>query len=267
MRSRRARDILLAVGCEHEHHNHSAHAHTAHAIVWRSMSSFCPCPVGGSAANKLVELSPFRDAGSGSDEDTPAQPASLADKAKGWLEMAVKPISTFREARDQAAMHAERVAILKAGATMRLVPDGRGQSPKEVRLALAADGSMLTWSGQGISGVMALSAVRDVKTVVQTGIFSRGGDVPMQWMCVADDQSVRFEASSEEEKLLWMEVVEKCASEQSEAKSGRKLAHQAKRQMGLEARKREAERRKAEVMKTCSSGGMKHTAAAMMSRA
>ena len=230
MRSRRAAarvthpPVSCGVGgcamglCEHERSHNQRTQHTAHAIVWRTMSSFCPCPVGGSAANKLVELSPFRDAGSGSDEDPPAQPASLADKAKGWLEMAVKPISTFREARDQAAMHAERVAILKAGATMRLLPDGRGQSPKAVRLALAADGSMLTWSGQGISGVMALSAVRDVKTVAQTGIFSRGGDVPMQWMCVADDQSVRFEASSEEEKLLWMEVVEKCAAEQSEAK-------------------------------------------------
>ena len=51
------------------------------------------------------------------------------------------------------------------------------------------------------------------------------------------------------------------------AKTGRKLAAQAKRKMGLAERQREAERRKAEVMKTCTSGGMKHTAAAMMNRA
>ena len=59
----------------------------------------------------------------------------------------------------------------------------------------------------------------------------------------------------------------RCCAEQGEAKTGRKLAYQAKRRMGLEERKREAERRKAEVMKTCAGGGMKHTATAMMNRA
>ena len=50
------------------------------------------------------------------------------------------------------------------------------------------------------------------------------------------------------------------------AKTGRKMLAQQKRRMGLEERRREAERRKAEVMKTCTSG-LKHTAAAMINRA
>ena len=225
----------------------------------------CPCPIGG-GSKKLVELSPFRDAGSGSDDDPP-QPATLKDKAKSWLEMATKPISSFRESQEKAAAQAERAGVLKAGATMKILPDGRGEVPKDVRVSLTQDGSMITWSGSGGSGVMALSAVRDIKVVLQTGFFSNGKEIPRQWMCVADDQSARFEAASEEEKLLWMDALAELASQQSEAKSGRKLAYQAKRQMGLEAKKREAERRKAEVMKTCGSGGMKHTAAAMMNRA
>ena len=150
---------------------------------------------------------------------------------------------------------------------MRLLPDGRGEAPKEVRVALSTDGAMLTWSGAGGSGVMALSAVRDVKPVTQSGLFRSGGPVPCQWMLVADDQTVRFEAASEEVKAQWMGTIEQCVAEQMEAKSGRKLAYQAKRRMGLEEKRRDAERRKAEVMKTCGSGGMKHTAAAMMSRA
>lgn len=230
------------------------------------MDALCPCPIG--SKQRLVELSPFRDAGSGSDEEaTPAAPATLADKAKGWFEMATKPIATYRENQAKASARAERVELLKRGAAMKLLPDGRGQAPKDVRVALAADGSMLTWSGTSESGVMALSAVRDIKTVTQTGIFSRGGDVPCQWMCVSDDQTVRFEAASDADKLEWMQVLEECRVEQCEAKSGRKLAYQAKRRMGLEEKRREAERRKAEVMKTCSTGGMKHTAAAMMNRA
>merc|ERR1719488_359408 len=121
--------------------------------------SFCPCCPTGSAS-KLVEMSPFRDAGSGSDEEAP--PPTLADKAKGWFAVAASPLKSFRENQQKAAEKAEREAVLKAGATMKLLPDGR-DTPKDVRVSLSSDGSMLTWSGTGASGVMALSAVRDVK--------------------------------------------------------------------------------------------------------
>ena len=50
-------------------------------------------------------------------------------------------------------------------------------------------------------------------------------------MLVADDQTVRFEASSDEERQNWMETLDECCKEQLEAKSGRKLAAQAKRRM------------------------------------
>ena len=64
-----------------------------------------------------------------------------------------------------------------------------------------------------------------------------------------------------------METIDVLRKKEGEAKTGRKMAYQAKRKFGLEERKREAERRKAEVLKTCSHGGMRHTANAMMNRA
>ena len=85
-------------------------------------------------------------------------------------------------------------------------------------------------------------------------------------MLVADDQTVHFEAQSDDERQTWMDTLDMCVKEQFEAKTGRKLAHQAKRRMGLEDRKREAEKRKNELMKGLGGGGMKHTAMAMMSR-
>ena len=76
-----------------------------------------------------------------------------------------------------------------------------------------------------------------------------------------------FEAKDDDVKAQWMSTLEECAAAAAEAKVGRKMMQQAKRRMGLDERKRDAERRKAEVMKSVGTGGMKHTAAAMMSRA
>lgn len=219
------------------------------------MSFFC-CPMGDGAKTKLVEMSPFRD--NNSDVDEPPAPASLADHAKGWLSKAAAPLQAYRESQAKAAERAEELSVLKAGAQMKLLPDGRGE-PSSVRVALSSDGAMLTWSGGGSSGVMALSAVRDVKPILAQGFFKAGGPVPCQWMLVADDQTVRFEAATDEEKQRWMSTLEGCVAEQLEAKQGRKLGQQAKRQLGLEQKRREAERRKAEVLKTCNAGGMKHT--------
>ena len=52
----------------------------------------------------------------------PTAPATLADKAKGWFEMATKPIATYRESQAKASARAERVEILKRGAAMKLLP-------------------------------------------------------------------------------------------------------------------------------------------------
>ena len=143
-----------------------------------------------------------------------------------------------------------------------------------VKLTLSADGALLTWSTIEMinsmpkeSGVLALSAVREIAPVVQTGFLRSGGPVPRQWQLVADDQTIKLEADSEEDKDQWMSTLEELRHHEAEAKADRKIGYQTRRKMGIEERRREAEKRKAEVLKTCGSGGMKHTAAAMMSRA
>jgi len=221
--------------------------------------------LGGSSDQKqLVEMSPFRDNTSDKDASEDNGNSSIADRAKGWLGTIAAPITSMKEQYEKDRARAARVDELKGGATMMLLPDGRGESVS-VKLVVSSDGAMVTWTGPGLSGVMAMSAIREVKPILQSGFFSKGAPIPNQWMLIADDQTVRFEASSEEVKEQWMGTLEECAAVASEAKAGRKMAQNAKRRMGLEERRRENERRKAEVMKTCGTG-MKHTAAAMMTR-
>ena len=56
------------------------------------------------------------------------------------------------------------------------------------------------------------------------------------------------------------------ATPQADAKVQRKMGCTRKKLHDLDERKKEAERRKAEVLAMCGSGGMKHTAQAMMNR-
>ena len=86
-----------------------------------------------------------------------------------------------------------------------------------------------------------------------------------------------------------MASLEELSKRQAESKVDRKLGYTAQRRLGLEARtppppasrspaprrhacpaaqerRREAERRKADALKSCGVGGMKHTAAAMIAR-
>jgi len=148
----------------------------------------------------------------------------------------------------------------------------RGGGRTSVRVQLSPDGAMLTWQAHaagGESGVMALAMVREVKPVMQGGLASwlSAAPVPLQWQVVADDETAKFEADSETQKETWMSTVEELSKRQAEAKTDRKMGYAAQRRMGLEERRREAERRKADVMKNCGCAGMKHTAAAMIARA
>ena len=223
-----------------------------------SLGAFCPCPMGGSATDKkrLVEMSPFKTAGSDSDKEGAEEaPTSMADRAKGWLSTIAAPITKMKEDYDKDCERSRRLEALKEGTTMQLI-DGKGERTA-VRAAVTSDGAMITWSGPGQSGVMALAAIREVKPVLQSGFFRSGGPVPCQFCLVADDQTVRFEASTDDVKDQWMSTVEEAAQAAAEAKVGRKMASQAKRRLGLEERKRENERRKAEIMKTCATGGVR----------
>ena len=211
----------------------------------------------------------------GSAQEEPAEAPSAASRARGWLGAAMAPVTAFKERRAANAELRDRAEVLKMGAAMTLI-QSRASVP--VRVSLSPDGAMLMWSSSAShqagmateSGAMALAIVREVKPVPVGGIggmFRQGATVPLQFMVVADDETVKFEAESETEKERWITSLVDLSKQQVDAKSERKLGHQTRRRMELDDRRREAERRKAEIMKTCGGGGMKHTAAAMMGRA
>lgn len=228
----------------------------------QSIAVLCPCmPIPGS-----VDKQPIRD--DTSDRDGEELPPSLASKAKGWLGKLAAPITAMKDDYDKERAREAKLEELKAGATMVLQADGSTlKAGTTVKIAVSSDGTMVTWTASGVSGVMAMSAIREVKPVMSSTFFSKPAPIPKQFKLIADDQIVSFEAKDDDVKAQWMSTLEECAAAAAEAKVGRKMMQQAKRRMGLDERKRDAERRKAEVMKSVGTGGMKHTAAAMMSRA
>jgi len=234
----------------------------AERLRMQSLAVLCPCmPIPGS-----VDKQPIRD--DTSDRDGEEGPPSLALKAKGWLGKLAAPITAMKDDYDKERAREAKLEELKAGATMVLQADGSTlKAGTMVKIAVSSDGTMVTWTASGVSGVMAMSAIREVKPVMSSTFFSKPAPIPKQFKLIADDQIVSFEAKDDDVKAQWMSTLEECAAAAAEAKVGRKMMQQAKRRMGLDERKREAERRKAEVMKSVGSGGMKHTAAAMMSRA
>ena len=77
---------------------------------------------------------------------------------------------------------------------------------------------------------------------------------------------VRFETRTDAERETWMTSLEEVRSKEADAKADRKIGHQTRKKMELEKRRRAAEARKAEVLKSCGPGGMRHTAMAMLNR-
>ena len=112
---------------------------------------------------------------------------------------------------------------------------------------------------------MALSAVREIRLAPAGGIF-RSKPPPGQFEVASDDSSVRFEARTDAEMEQWMASLEEVRAKEADAKTERKIGHQARKKLELEKRRRAAEARKAEVLKSCGAGGMKHTAMAMLNR-
>ena len=216
----------------------------------KQLKGICPCLFGDDATKKLMGIPPAN-----SDSDSEKPDSSMGDKARGWLEMASAPVKAFHDRRQQDVARTERADGLKAGSSMKLLSK---EGNTAVRLTLSADGALVTWQSlemtggmPKLSGVLALSAVREVAPVLQSGFLRTGGPVPRQWQLLADDQTVKFEAESEEEKDRWMSTVEELRHHEADAKAERKIGYTTRRKMGLEEGRREAERRKAEVAAAC----------------
>lgn len=171
------------------------------------LRAFCQCPLGKLAA-PVSETTPCRS--SEDAEDAEGATSSLAGRASGWLAVAMAPLAAYREYRATEEALRERTAVLHAGAEMRLLSS---RAIISARVALSADGAMITWrscdDGGSESGVMALSAVREAKRVSRSGIFfGSATPVPLQWMLVADDETGKFEATTEAQVDLWLSTLQ-----------------------------------------------------------
>ena len=86
----------------------------------------------------------------------------------------------------------------------------------------------------------------------------------------ADGQELSIVAESAQQRGEWVSalrvVSEKAATSRAELSMTSKLTYDARRRMEIENKRRDAERRKAEIMKNGGMVGMKHTARAMASR-
>lgn len=201
-----------------------------------------------------------------SDDEAAAAGSSSNLPTSGLLGMALRPVANFQQRRAEDAARRDRAAALMEGCDMKLLT---AKGPVPVRLALSRDSAMLTYQSLGgatESGVISLAIVREVKPVVAGGILRSQTPVPLQWSVVADDETLRLEAPTETVKDQWMRTVAELSKRQADAKVERKMGYTRKKLHDLDERKKEAERRKAAVLATCGSSGMKHTAAAMMNR-
>jgi hypothetical protein len=82
---------------------------------------------------------------------------------------------------------------------------------------------------------------------------------------LSPSQTLSLTAESVAQKEAWTTALAAVAARASDDRHTRKLGHSTRREYEMQAKKREAERRKAEVMVGCTSG-MRHTARAMASR-
>ena len=139
---------------------------------------------------------------------------------------------------------------------------------------LSSDKTLLTWRslrrlhGQPVvSGALALSTINSVEAA-KDGYFVSAN--PGEFTVSADGQELTVVAESAQQRGEWVSalrvVSEKAATSRAELSMTSKLTYDARRRMEIENKRRDAERRKAEIMKNGGMVGMKHTARAMASR-
>ena len=104
------------------------------------MSQACPClgavfgedsPVARLRSGGHTEMTPCRSASSDNGSDGGVDDGSFSSRARGWLAAAASPITQFQTRRAEEAAQQARAAVLKEGATMKLITS-KGAQPARV---------------------------------------------------------------------------------------------------------------------------------------
>lgn len=165
----------------------------------------------------------------------------------------------------------EMLVLLEEGTIMKYLP------PKGKAVAVqleVQDDTMLTYKSLQLennlpvaSGAMALSEIEAVEDMPKS--WFAGADRALMFLIRSGTQEVKLQADSDDHKQQWMTSIQRVSKwkqgAHAEQKADRSLAYRAKRELQLQTRKMEADRRKNELMKK-GAGGMKHTAMAMLNR-
>ena len=187
-------------------------------------------------------------------ESSPAQSPALFGRLRAMVAGGPDPLAPHWD-------------VLGGGATLNL-----NDEPCEMNLS--SDKTLLTWRslrrlhGQPVvSGALALSTINSVEAA-KDGYFVSAN--PGEFTVSADGQELTVVAESAQQRGEWVSalrvVSEKAATSRAELSMTSKLTYDARRRMEIENKRRDAERRKAEIMKNGGMVGMKHTARAMASR-
>ena len=264
----------------------------------------CPCLAGllkPRHANRELESLALVGAGQSPDPDTESPAPSAAAAAwSGFQKIQASVTSTVLGAPDELEPSWQ---LLCKGATMRLDgPTGPDQNASTalrnelVTLVLTADHGLLTWKTVRLAQSMPVASGAVAMSSVSVEAAARGWfSAPLETalLVVADgqarsatrppplsprhachlitpaalspSQTLSLTAESVAQKEAWAKALAAVAARASEDRHTRKLGHSTRREYEMQAKKREAERRKAEVMGGCTSG-MRHTARAMASR-
>ena len=170
------------------------------------------------------------------------------------------------------------VAVLAEERLLKLVVKGRG--PEMARFVTSPDGSMLMWTSLEMqnnmpkfSGAVSLAAITRVEqpavSALGAWISAASGHMIVLYHSTPSEQ-IRIETSDERLRNEWASALDvvstKKRTRHAAAKSERGVARHAQKELEMMSKRKEAERRKAEILGTMKSGGMKHTAIAMASK-
>lgn len=170
------------------------------------------------------------------------------------------------------------VKVLAEERMLKLVLKGSG--PELARFVTSPDGSMLMWTSVELqanmpkfSGAVPLASITRVEqpTVSALGawISAATGHMIVVYHSTPSEQ-IRIEVSDERLRNEWataLDVVStKKRTRHAAAKSERGVARHAQKELEMMSKRKEAERRKADILGSMKSGGMKHTAIAMASK-
>ena len=237
------------------------------------MDKLCPCLAHlltpekhGSAEIEGVALV-------GSASPPPPERGTFPESATSWLSsIKTQAATAVLGAPDELEPHWK---LLCTGATMRLdgptgehVKASAALRDEPVSLSLAPDKTLLTWKSCRQANSMAVaSGALAVSTLTVEGAAKGWFSAPdeTEFVLVADDQRLTLRAESAAQKDAWATALKAVAVRAVEDRQGRKLGYETRRSYEMNAKRREAEARKAEIMQGCNTG-MRHTARAMASR-